>query len=367
MNAPAETVVALADPLSGAGAVAAARLLREVLVPGAAGTLVIDLGAVRRVDAFGLAALGETVRRCRAEGREVRVVNAPEGAGRMAAFLRLDRVLASDAGTAPPRRENPILLVGDAALRLYDYLVTMLGMTADGFRYAVADPLRGGAVVREQFLRQLAEAGAGAVPIVCLINFMIGLILAFQLAYVLKDYGATLFIPRVVGVSMTREMGPLLAAILVAGRSGSAMAAEIGTMVVTEEVDALQMLALRPRRFLLIPRFAALALAVPALCVFADLAGILGGAAVGILSYDIGWHTYYSETVNSLEVGDITSGLLKSFFFGNIVAVIGCLHGLRLRGGPEAVGRAATTAVVEAIIAVIVFDAIFTSLVYYIF
>jgi phospholipid/cholesterol/gamma-HCH transport system permease protein len=144
------------------------------------------------------------------------------------------------------------------------------------------------------------------------------------------------------------------------------MAAEIGTMVVTEEVDALEMMALRPRRFLFVPRFAALAISVPALCVFADLSGILGGAAVGILSYDIGWHTYYSETVSALQVSDITSGLLKSFFFGNLVAVVGCLHGLRLRGGPEAVGRAATTAVVESIIAVIVFDGLFTTLVYYV-
>jgi phospholipid/cholesterol/gamma-HCH transport system permease protein len=222
-------------------------------------------------------------------------------------------------------------------------------------------------VRREAFVRQLAEAGAGAVPIVCIITFMIGVILAIQMAYVLRDYGATIFIAKVVGISITREIGPLLAAILVAGRSGSAMAAEIGTMRVTEEVDALEMMALPPRRFLLVPRFAALAVSVPALCVFADACGILGGAAVGILQYDIGWRTYYSETVASLQLSDIGSGLVKSFFFGNLVAAVGCLHGLRLRGGPESVGQAATTAVVESILAVILFDALFTTLVYYIF
>jgi len=363
-----ETVVPLSDPLAGAGAAAAARRLSEALRGAGSGApLVIDLGEVRRVDSFGLAALGEAVRRCRAEGRAVTVRNAPSGAGRLAAFLRLDRVLAADP--SPPRSRRGTLLeaAGDAALFGRDYLVTLISMTAEGYRRAFLDALRGGTVAAEQLWRQLAEVGAGAVPIVVLINFMIGLILAFQMAYVLRDYGATIYIAKVVGISITREIGPLLAAILVAGRSGSAMAAEIGTMVVTEEVDALQMMALRPRRFLFWPRFTALALCVPALCVFADLAGVLGGAAVGVLSYGIGWRTYYAETVTALHVSDIGSGLLKSFFFGNIVAVVGCLHGLRLRGGPEAVGKAATTAVVEGIVGVILFDALFTALVYFVF
>jgi phospholipid/cholesterol/gamma-HCH transport system permease protein len=365
MSPDAETVVALDDPLAGDGAIAAAARLRDAVAAGT-GPLVIDLKAVRRVDTYGLAALGEAVRRCRDAGREVRVANPPEGAGRLAAFLRLDRVVASPSGPPVRPRSSLVLVAGDAAIRLRDYLVTMLAMTADGYRYAVSDGLRGGEVRREQFLRQLAETGMGAVPIVCLINFMIGLILAFQLAHAFREYGATTYVANLVGLAVTRELGPLITAILVAGRSGSAMAAEIGTMVVTEEVDALQMMALKPRRFLLSPRFAALAISVPALCIFADLAGILGGAFVGVLAYGIGGHTYWSLTVSSLHVTDITSGLLKSVFFGNIVAVIGCLHGLRLRGGPEAVGQAATTSVVESIIAVILFDALFTSFAYYI-
>jgi phospholipid/cholesterol/gamma-HCH transport system permease protein len=351
--------------MAGDGAVLAAERMAEAL-RSSSGPVVLDLAAVTRMDTFGMAALSDAVRRCRREGREIRVAHPPPGAARLASFLRLDRVLAEE--TAPRVRPGGgiLLYAGDGILRLGDYLVTLLGMTADAYRYAFVDPFRGDRVKWQQFLRQMAEAGAGAVPIVVLINFMLGVILAFQMAYVFRDYGATTLIANIVGVSVTRELGPLLAAILVASRSGSAMAAEIGTMVVTEEVDALQMMALKPRRFLLVPRFAALALAVPALCVFADVAGILGGAFVGIFSCDIGAYTYYSKTVGALAVSDITSGLLKSFFFGNIVAVIGCLHGLRLRGGPEAVGRAATKAVVEAVIAVVVFDALFTTLVYYI-
>jgi ABC-type transporter Mla MlaB component len=203
---PPETVVALEEPLSGDGASAAAARLREALGT-ATGGVAIDLAAVRSVDSFGLAALGEAIRRCRREGRSVRVLHPPEGAGRLAAFLRLDRVLEADP--APPARERRGVVerVGDAALRLRDYLVTLLAMTADGYRYAFVDPVRGDPVKWEQFLRQLAEAGAGAVPIVILINFMIGLILAFQMAYVLRDYGATIFIAQVVGISITREIG----------------------------------------------------------------------------------------------------------------------------------------------------------------
>jgi phospholipid/cholesterol/gamma-HCH transport system permease protein len=360
-----ETVIAVADPMAGDGAVLAAERMAEAL-RSSSGPVVLDLAAVTRMDTFGMAALSDAVRRCRREGRAVRVAHPPKGSARLASFLHLDRVLASESAPAAAERPGWVFVAGDGVIRLRDYLATLLGMTSDAYRHAFVDPFRGDKVKWEQFLRQMAEAGAGAVPIVVLINFMLGLILAFQMAYVFRDYGATALIANIVGVAVTRELGPLLAAILVAGRSGSAMAAEIGTMVVTEEVDALKMMALRPRRFLLVPRFAALALAVPALCVFADVAGILGGACVGILSYDIGPYTYYTKTVGALAVSDITTGLLKSFFFGNIVAVIGCLHGLRLRGGPEAVGRAATTAVVESIIAVVVFDALFTALIYYI-
>ena len=368
MADPADAVVALEDPLAGEGAAAAsARLQRALRAAPPRAPLVVDLAAVRRVDALGLAAVAAAVRTAREAGRAVRVLHPPPGAGRLAASLALDRVLDAPAGPPAPVRLPWTERAGAAVLALRGGLVQVLAFVHDGFRGAAGPRLRRDAVAREQFFRQLAETGAGAVGIVVLINFMIGLILAFQMAYVFRDYGATVLIADIVAVAVTREMGPLVTAILVAGRSGSAIAAEIGTMKVTEEVDALDMMALRPRAFLLVPRFAALALAVPALCILGDLAGILGGAAVGVGSYDIGAQTYWSKTVAALHATDFGSGLLKSFFFGAIVAVVSCRHGLNLRGGPEAVGRAATTAVVESIVAVILFDALFTSLVYYAF
>jgi phospholipid/cholesterol/gamma-HCH transport system permease protein len=365
---PSAAVVALEDPLAGDGAAAASATLRLALgrAPPRA-PLVVDLAAVRRVDALGLAAVAAAVRLARLEGREVSVVHPPPGAGRLAAALSLDRVLDTPV---EPARAPPVpwlLRLGGAALSLRDSVVQLLAFVHDGFRGSVGATLRPHAVGREQFVRQLAETGAGAFGIVVLINFMIGVILAFQMAYVFRDYGATVLVAHVVGVAVTRELGPLVTAVLVAGRSGSAIAAEIGTMRVTEEVDALDMMALRPRAFLLVPRFAALALAVPALCVLGDLAGILGGFVVGVGSYDVGPYTYWSKTVTALKATDFGSGLLKSVFFGIIVAVVACRHGLNLKGGPESVGRAATNAVVESIVAVILFDAIFTSLVYYVF
>ena len=368
MADPSVAVVALDDPLTGEGAAAAsARLGRALGDAPPRAALVVDLAAVRRVDALGLAAVAAAVRRARGEGREVRVIHPPPGAGRLAASLSLDHVLDSPAEPAPVERVHTLDRLGAAVHSLRDSLVQILAFVHDGFRGSVGSTLKPHAVGREQFFRQLAETGAGAVGIVVLINFMIGLILAFQMAYVFRDYGATVLVAHIVGVSVTRELGPLVTAVLVAGRSGSAIAAEIGTMRVTEEVDALEMMALRPRAFLLVPRFAALAIAVPALCVLGDLAGIFGGFVVGVGSYDIGPYTYWSKTLTAVKATDFGSGLLKSVFFGIIVAVVACRHGLNLKGGPESVGRASTTAVVESIVAVILFDAIFTSLVYYVF
>jgi phospholipid/cholesterol/gamma-HCH transport system permease protein len=152
-----------------------------------------------------------------------------------------------------------------------------------------------------------------------------------------------------------------MAAVLLAGRSGSAIAAELGAMVVYEEVDALEMMALDPRRFLFSPRFAALVIAVPALSILADVTGIVGGATVMVVAYRLPWSLYFDETVTTVYLADIGSGLIKSIFFGALIAVVSCHRGLALRGGPEAVGRAATSAVVQSIIAVVIFDAAFTA------
>ncbi|MGE0710358.1 MAG: ABC transporter permease [Planctomycetota bacterium] len=322
------------------------------------GPVVVSLEGVRSVDGFGLAALAAGLERLRELGRAVEVRGAPARARRLAAFLRFDAVL----DTPPPARPDRLERLGEQVLGALAYATSFLALLADALRGAVPYLARGGRLVRRQLWRQLDEAGFRAIPIVCLLNAMIGLILAIQVAYVLRAYGALEMIPRFVGISITREIGPLLTAVVVAGRSGSAMAAALGTMHVTEELDALRLMGLPPRRFLVLPRVAALTLAVPALFCFAVVAGLLGGAAVGVLYYDIGAAGYYRETAEALQLRDLGSGLLKSFCFGTLVAATGCLQGLRLSGGTEEVGRAATRGVVHGIVAIVCFDAVFTAL-----
>lgn len=350
-------MVDVPEPLAADAAPALFRTLANV-PPGPA-EVEVDLRQVRRVDAFGLAALAAGLRRLRAAGRAARVVRVAPEVRRRAALLRLDQALgAPEAAPAPPRS-----FVDAAAERVsarVDASIVFLAMLYEGARHAAPDCLRT-PLGREHLARQLADIGWRGATIVAGVTFLIGAIIALQTAYTLEPYGATIFVARGVGISMTRELGPLMAAVLVAARSGSAIAAELGSMVVYEEVEALEMMALRPRRFLLSPRFLALVLAVPSLSVCADIAGVLGGASVMIVQYDIPLGTYIDETVRAVYGSDIASGLIKSVFFGALIAVVSCHNGLSLRGGPEAVGRAATRAVVQAIVAVVLFDAMFTS------
>jgi phospholipid/cholesterol/gamma-HCH transport system permease protein len=354
--APAASSISMPEPLSFESVTQVARALGSV--PGAGGPVRIDMSRVRHVDTFGLAALASGVRRLRAGGRTVELVELDPLVRRRAALLRVHDVLESSP--VPVASTNPIDAAWTGLRELVSALVIMLAMLYEGLRFAFVDCTTR-ALGREHLARQLDQIGLGGVPIVAGVNLLVGAIMAFQTAYVLEFYGATVFVARGVGISMTRELGPLMAAVLLAGRSGSAIAAELGAMVVYEEVDALEMMALEPRRFLLVPRFAALLVAVPALSLLADVCGIFGSAAVMSVSYRLPWSIYFEETVNAVYVTDIESGLIKSIFFGALIAVVSCHQGLSLRGGPEAVGRAATTAVVRSIIAVVVFDAAFTA------
>ncbi len=321
------------------------------------GAVRVSLAEVPAAGTLGLAALASGVRALRAQGRSVRVVDVDPEVSRRAALVRLDQVLGADA--AGPRRPSGLDRLGAQVSSALGAGVVLLAMLHDGVRHSVVD-CASTALGREHLARQVDQIGARAAPIVAGVTFLIGAIMALQTAYVVAAYGGAVFVARGVAVSMVRELGPLMAALLLAGRSGSAIAAELGAMVVYEETDALEMMALQPRRFLLSPRFVALCLAVPGLALLADGCGILGGAAVMVVGYDIGWATYYDQTIQGVFGRDVASGLIKSVFFGALIAVVACRRGLTLRGGPEAVGRAATAAVVDAILAVVIFDAAFT-------
>jgi phospholipid/cholesterol/gamma-HCH transport system permease protein len=210
--------------------------------------------------------------------------------------------------------------------------------------------------------RLMERAGADGLPIVLLISFLVGLVTAFQAAVQLKQFGANIFVADLVALSITRELGPLMTAIIVAGRSGAAFSAELGTMKVSEEIDALRTLGLDPYLFLVFPRVIALVLVVPLLTLLADIVGILGGLLVGLLSLDLTVHAYLLETQNRLALWDVGSGMLKSVVFALAVALIACQRGLATQGGAEGVGRATTSAVVTSLFALVVIDALFTVL-----
>jgi phospholipid/cholesterol/gamma-HCH transport system permease protein len=240
-------------------------------------------------------------------------------------------------------------------------LISFVGELTCALLYAARNP-RG---VRWKDMFLIAQAvGVSALPIVALIGFLMGLIMAFQAAIPLGRFGAQVYVANLIGLSVLREMGPLMTAIVVAGRSGSAFAAELGTMKVREEIDALITMGLDPVRFLVVTRVIAAVLMTPLLTIFADAIGIIGGAVV-LRSLGYSWTTFYHQVQSAVGYGSLTGGLVKSFAFGILVAAIGCLRGLQTGTGARAVGESTTRAVVSGIILIVVADGIFSVVYYY--
>ena len=200
----------------------------------------------------------------------------------------------------------------------------------------------------------IQQCGAQALPIVTLISFLVGVILAFVGAVQLKQFGAQIYVADLVGIAMMREMGAMMTGIIMAGRTGAAFAAQLGTMKVTQEVDALTTAGFSPLEFLVLPRVIALILMMPLLCLYADFVGVLGGAVIGVGMLDLSWTTYFQETVNAITLSDILGGVFKSSIYGVLIALCGCLRGLQCGNSSSAVGDAATSAVVTGIVAIVV-------------
>jgi len=225
-------------------------------------------------------------------------------------------------------------------------------------------PFRGERVRARATVAQAVRAGVDSLPLVALICFLVGMIMALQSAYQLRDLGAMDLVAGLVAVSMTRELAPLLTAIIVTGRVGSAIAAELGTMKVSQEIDALLVMGLHPVSFLVVPRLVALVVTLPCLTIFADVIGILGGQAVAVVGLGMGADRYVALTVDAMVLEDVYAGLVKAAAFAGIIGLVGCHEGLKTSGGAEEVGRATTTAVVRSIVLIIVADLFVTALFY---
>ena len=236
-------------------------------------------------------------------------------------------------------------------------MITFLGEATVALAHAAVGRAR---FRRVDLMLNIQEAGASALGIVSLISFLIGLILAFVGAIQLRQFGAQIYIADLVAIGMAREMGAMMAAIIMAGRTGAAYAAQLGTMRVNEEIDALSTMGISPFEFLVLPRMLGLILMMPLLTIYANLVGILGGAVVGVGMLKVGLIPYWNHTLNAVTLADFAAGLIKSVIFGVLIAIAGCMRGMQSGRSSAAVGLAATSAVVTGIVFIIVSDAILT-------
>lgn len=318
----------------------------------------VDLGDVQAMDGACMALLVHMQSELRQRRVECRIVRGAPEVQRLLKLYGRRRIRLR-----PPRRaRSGIEHLGEATTRFFaatigmlDFFGELLVTAFSALRHPRSLNLRDVALTMER-------SGADAAPIVLLINFLIGFVMAYQSAVQLEQFGANIFVADLVGLAMTRELAPLMTGIIICGRSGAAFAAELGTMKVSEEVDALRTLGLLPLRFLVLPRVLGLMLVGPVLTLLADAIGITGGIVVAATQLDVTPAAFMGELRQVMEPWDVFSGLLKSVVFSGTIAVIACQQGLATSGGAEGVGRQTTGAVVAILFALILLDAVFTVL-----
>lgn len=293
----------------------------------------------------------------------MRIVNASSEAERLLAM-----VSRLDLDKQPLKQHEQFSVIehlGRVSLELRDDVVQILSFLGE-LTVIMTRSVRRPSLVRwENVLLYMRRAGLDGLPIVGLISLLVGVVMAFMSALQLKQFGADIYVAALVGLAIVKELGPMMTAIIVAGRSGAAFSAEIGTMMVNLEVDALTTMGFNPIAFLAQPKVLAAMLVVPALTVYSFLFGIGGGMLVGVLGLNLSVYTYVQQTIKAITVFDLVASLVKSVVFAFLIAGIGCQRGFQVRGGAEAVGALTTSAVVSAIFLVIVADSIFAILLHY--
>ena len=325
----------------------------------------VDLSGIQYLDSAGALALLNLRERAESQSIPFRFVNTAEEARRI--LVLLDR----------PTLHTPPLITGRRSANLFEQagessralardfwaVMEFVGELIRGLGYSLIHPP---SVRWDDVLFYMKRAGMDGLPIVSLISFLIGLVIAFMSSLQLKQFGAYLYVASLVAIAIVRELGPLMTGIIVAGRSGSAFGAEIGTMMVNEEVDALRTMGFDPIRFLAVPKVLAAMMVVPLLTLYADIFGILGGLLIGVMFLDLTVYSYLDWTLWSITLFDIVASLIKSIVFAALIAGIGCQRGFEVRGGAAAVGSATTSAVVAGIFLIIVVDSIFAIILHYV-
>jgi len=324
------------------------------------GTVTLDMSAVDHADDYGVFAVKELMRRADAARTRLQVVNQPPAVAKsFELFETMEFPEARSARRAHPM--HPARLISGfgqttlSNLRLTESSVSFVGSILFALGRAVFSP---GRIRVADTITLIKNNGVNAIPIVGLISFISGLIVAFVTSVELEKYGGHIFIPSLITYAMVAEIGPIMTATIIAGRTGSAYAAEIGTMKISEEIDALTSMGFNPVLFLVVPRLIALVVALPILTALSVICAILGGLVVSVTMLNLMPAPYLQGVVDALFIDDITWGLAKSGIFAILIVTVGCLRGFQVRGGAASVGNAATSAVVSGIFLIILFDSI---------
>jgi phospholipid/cholesterol/gamma-HCH transport system permease protein len=320
--------------------------------------IIIDGMRIEALDTAGMLILHRLMQRLRSQGSTLNLRDwRPE-------FTKLLELISqySDTPKMEISRRPALERLGRSVAAILEETFALLNFIGEN-AVAVASILRQPKRLRwRPILHNIYNAGFSALPIIGLLSFLVGVVIAYQVSGQLRRYGANIFVVELVGLSMLREFAPLMTAIIVAGRSGSAYAAQIGTMVVTEEIDAMRTIGIQPLDLLVIPKVFALLIALPLLTIYADLLGVCGGIITASAQLGIGYEDFLDRFVNTIDLTDYLIGFGKAPVFAAIITVVGCFQGFRTKGGGDSVGRQATRSVVQAIFLVIVADALFSVL-----
>lgn len=323
----------------------------------AADRLDIDLSHVTTIDARAMTLLVELRVMLAERGVECELI-APESLRPLVHLFAANRALVRPS--PPPARASLLARIGAACERFVERAkepMAFLGELVEGVLQIIRQPSRGN---WRSVPLLLERAGADAILIVLLLDFLVGFVIALQAMPQLRALGANPYVADLVGIAITRELAPLMTAIIMSGRSGAAFAAELGTMHVSDEIDALETMGIAPVPYLVVPRIIAVAIVAPMLVLLADVAGVLGGLVVGVVYLDLTVQGYFTELQTMVTASDIVSGLLKSVAFAIAIAIVGCQEGLAARGAAAGVGRRTTATVVVSLFTVVVIDSLLT-------
>ena len=357
VDPPGATInVLCAGPWTVHGIASLARRLEDLSWPGQ-GALTIDCSAISAFDTSGAWLLHRTVRALEKRGRSARVDGLRPGFNTL-----LELVMSRDAAAEAPPVVVPSFLtrlgqwVWSGLLGTVGFL-SFVGESVTALLRSIAQPRR---LRWRPILYNIQIAGFAALPITGLLSFLMGIVIAYQGADQLQRFGANIFIADLVGLAMLRELSPLLTAIIIAGRSGSAYTAQIGTMKVTEEIDALRTIGVAPQELLVLPKMIALIIALPLLTVYTDVTGILGGMIMARSKLDVSFAAFLDRLNEAIQFSSFWTGISKAPVFAMIIALVGCYRGFHVTGSAESVGKQTTMSVVQSIFLVIVVDALFS-------